>query len=140
MSTQRVHFFYATCRSAISWEVPVLNQCNSDKKMLIFGYNSLVSLCLFSVPKIVELRPFLFFLTIMENRHKKTIISNWKWTLLPELKVQTYLVKQADCLRKNSQDWEKQSVLRLFHSRKFLRKQSAFFTIYETYLHLKAVD
>ena len=28
-------FFYATCRSAISWEVPVLNQCTSDKKMLI---------------------------------------------------------------------------------------------------------
>ena len=26
-------FFYATCRSAISWEVPVLNQCTSDKKI-----------------------------------------------------------------------------------------------------------
>ena len=40
-------FFYATCRSAISWEVPELNQCTSDKKMLIFSYISLVSLCLF---------------------------------------------------------------------------------------------
>ena len=30
-------FFYATCRSAISWEVPVLNQCTSDKKILIFS-------------------------------------------------------------------------------------------------------
>ena len=42
-------FFYATCRSAISWEVPVLNQCTSDKNMLIFSYISLVSLCLFSM-------------------------------------------------------------------------------------------
>ena len=44
-----VLFFYATCRSAIPWEVPVLNQCTSDKKMLIFSYISLVSLCLFSM-------------------------------------------------------------------------------------------
>ena len=42
-------FFYATCRSAISWEVPVLNQCTSDKKMLVFSYISLVSSCLFSM-------------------------------------------------------------------------------------------
>ena len=42
-------FFYATCRSATSWEVPVLNQCTSDKKMLILSYISLVSLCLFSM-------------------------------------------------------------------------------------------
>ena len=47
--TRRVLLFYATCRSAISWEVPVLNQCTSDKKMLIFNYISLVSLCLFSM-------------------------------------------------------------------------------------------
>ena len=42
-------FFYATCRGAISWEVPVLNQYTSDKKMLIFSYISFVSLCLFSM-------------------------------------------------------------------------------------------
>ena len=46
---RRVHFIHATCRSAISWEVPVLNQCASDKKMLIFSYISLVSLCLFNM-------------------------------------------------------------------------------------------
>ena len=32
-----------------SWEVSVLNQCTSDKKILIFSYISLVSLCLFSM-------------------------------------------------------------------------------------------
>ena len=37
-------FFYTTCRSAISWEIPVLNQCTSDKKMLTFSYISLVSM------------------------------------------------------------------------------------------------
>ena len=56
--TRRVLFFYATCRSAISWDVPVLNQCTSDKKMLIFSNISLVSLCLFSMPvPLVALRP-----------------------------------------------------------------------------------
>ena len=49
-------FFYATCSSAISWEVPVLNQCTSDKKMLIFSYISLVSLCLFSMDYSMETR------------------------------------------------------------------------------------
>ena len=44
-----VLFFYPTCRSAISWEVPVLNQCTYDKKMLIFSYIGLVSLFLFSM-------------------------------------------------------------------------------------------
>ena len=49
MSTRRVHYFYATCRCAISWEVSVLNQCTSDKKMLIFSYVSLISSSLFSM-------------------------------------------------------------------------------------------
>ena len=40
---EELFFFYATCRSAISWDVPVLNQCTTDKKMLIFSYISLVS-------------------------------------------------------------------------------------------------
>ena len=47
--TRRVLFFYDTWKSAISWDVLVPNQCTSDKKMLIFSYISLVSLCLFSM-------------------------------------------------------------------------------------------
>ena len=59
--TRRFLFFYATFRSAISWEVPVLNQCTSDKKMLIFSYISLVSRCLFSMIDRLEVRIFLLF-------------------------------------------------------------------------------
>ena len=63
-------FFYATCRSAISWDVPVLNQCTSDKKILIFSYISLVSLCLFSMPSLLKLA--LSNSALMETRYKET--------------------------------------------------------------------
>ena len=42
-------FIYATFTSAISRGVLVPFPCTFDKKMLIFGYISLVSLCLFSM-------------------------------------------------------------------------------------------
>ena len=60
-------FFYTTCRSAISWDVLVLNQYTSDKKMLIFSYISLVSLCLFSMVK------------SMHKRLSSYAYSQWFW-------------------------------------------------------------